>query len=81
MTHTETLKPAHELPLHDRRSPNDSDVYRKARLALLAEEIDLRRHIERVATQRLILLRQAGNPSAHSSAVSSSTHDDCAVSR
>lgn len=32
--------------------PNDSAAYRKARTALLAEEIELRRHIERVAAQR-----------------------------
>lgn len=32
--------------------PNDSPEYRAARTALLAEEIELRRHIERVATQR-----------------------------
>ena len=55
MTNTETLKPAHELAQHDRRFPNDSDDYRKARLALLAEEIELRRHIERVAAQRRAL--------------------------
>jgi predicted dithiol-disulfide oxidoreductase (DUF899 family) len=35
--------------------PNDSDTYRKARVALLAEEIELRRHIERVAAQRRAL--------------------------
>uniref|UniRef100_UPI00374D38F9 DUF899 family protein n=1 Tax=Undibacterium sp. TaxID=1914977 RepID=UPI00374D38F9 len=35
--------------------PNDSDEYRKARTALLAEEIELRRHIERVAAQRRAL--------------------------
>ena len=81
MTHTETLKPEHELPQHDRRFPNDSDDYRKARLALLAEQIDLRRHIERVATQRRALPRHAGNRSARSSAGSSSTHDYRAVSR
>lgn len=49
------LKPAVELAKHDRRFPNDSDDYRKARLALLAEEIELRRHIERVAAQRRAL--------------------------
>ena len=32
--------------------PNDSAEYRAARLALLTEEIELRRHIERVAVQR-----------------------------
>ena len=49
MTSTLTLIPATELAQHDRRFPNDSDDCRKARLARLAEEIDLRRHIERVA--------------------------------
>ena len=29
--------------------PNDSAAYREARIALLADEIELRRHIERVA--------------------------------
>jgi predicted dithiol-disulfide oxidoreductase (DUF899 family) len=55
MINAETLKPARELAKHDRRFPNDSDDYRKARLALLAEEIELRRHIERVAVQRRTL--------------------------
>ena len=32
--------------------PNETAVYRAARNALLAEEIELRRHIERVAAQR-----------------------------
>lgn len=35
--------------------PNDSAEYRAARTALLAEEIELRRHIERVAVQRRAL--------------------------
>lgn len=35
--------------------PNDSAQYREARTALLAEEIELRRHIERVAAQRRAL--------------------------
>jgi predicted dithiol-disulfide oxidoreductase (DUF899 family) len=35
--------------------PNDSAEYRAARTALLAEEIELRRHIERVAAQRRAL--------------------------
>ena len=34
---------------HAKPYPNDSDDYRRARTALLAEEIELRRHIERVA--------------------------------
>ena len=55
MTTTEAVKPAPELVKHDRRFPNDSDDYRQARLALLAEEIELRRPIERVATQRRAL--------------------------
>jgi predicted dithiol-disulfide oxidoreductase (DUF899 family) len=37
------------------RFPNESDEYRRARDALLAEEIELRRHIERVAEQRRAL--------------------------
>jgi predicted dithiol-disulfide oxidoreductase (DUF899 family) len=37
------------------RFPNESPEYRRARDALLAEEIDLRRHIERVAEQRRAL--------------------------
>ena len=35
--------------------PNDSAEYRKARTALLAEEVELRRHIERVAALRRAL--------------------------
>ena len=35
--------------------PNDSSAYRTARQALLVEEIELRRHIERVAKQRRAL--------------------------
>jgi len=35
--------------------PNESTEYRKARNALLAEEIELRRHLERVAEQRRAL--------------------------
>ncbi|MBO9515173.1 MAG: DUF899 domain-containing protein [Variovorax sp.] len=38
-----------------RRFPGESQAYREARLALLAEEIELRRHIERVAAQRRAL--------------------------
>jgi predicted dithiol-disulfide oxidoreductase (DUF899 family) len=37
------------------RFPNESAEYRRARTALLAEEIELRRHIERVAEQRRAL--------------------------
>lgn len=46
------LKPAAELAIASKPYPNDSDEYRAARIALLAEEIELRRHIERVAAQR-----------------------------
>lgn len=47
------LTPATELAKKNRtRFPNESEAYRRARNALLAEEIELRRHIERVAEQR-----------------------------
>jgi len=50
------LKPAIELAQKNGvRFPNESDEYRHARDALLAEEIELRRHIERVAEQRRAL--------------------------
>lgn len=52
---TATLTPAAELARHDRRLPNESAQWRKARTALLAEELELRRHIERVAAQRRAL--------------------------
>lgn len=39
----------------DMRFPNESDAYRRARTELLAEEIELRRHIERVAQLRRAL--------------------------
>jgi predicted dithiol-disulfide oxidoreductase (DUF899 family) len=52
----ETLVPAAELarrkPMH---FPNESAAYRAARTALLAEEISLRRNLERVAAQRRAL--------------------------
>ena len=48
-----TLKPAAELAQASGfRFPNESAEYRRAREALLVEEIELRRHIERVAEQR-----------------------------
>ncbi|MBB4220625.1 DUF899 family protein [Variovorax guangxiensis] len=47
------LKPAIELArANPVRFPNESAEYREARTALLAEEIELRRHLERVAQQR-----------------------------
>jgi predicted dithiol-disulfide oxidoreductase (DUF899 family) len=56
MTNPATLLPAHELVNRNRmRFPNESVTYRHARDALLAEEIELRRHIERVAEQRRAL--------------------------
>jgi predicted dithiol-disulfide oxidoreductase (DUF899 family) len=50
------LKPAAELAAtNTARYPNESADYRRARQALLAEEIELRRHIERVAEMRRAL--------------------------
>lgn len=50
------LTPATELAANCKvRYPNESAEYRRARTALLAEEIELRRHIERVAEQRRAL--------------------------
>lgn len=51
-----TLVPAAELAKNNGvRFPGESAEYRQARDALLAEEIELRRHIERVARQRRAL--------------------------
>lgn len=53
---TVELKPAAELAaLEPARWPNESREYRAARTALLAEEIELRRHLWRVAEQRRAL--------------------------
>jgi predicted dithiol-disulfide oxidoreductase (DUF899 family) len=50
------LEPAAALAAKASRPyPNDSAEYRSARTALLAEEIELRRHIQRVAAQRRAL--------------------------
>ena len=50
------LKPAAELArANAARKPNESTEYRRAREQLLAEEIELRRHIERVAELRRAL--------------------------
>jgi predicted dithiol-disulfide oxidoreductase (DUF899 family) len=50
------LIPASELANRNTfRMPNESAEYRSARNALLAEEIELRRHIERVAVMRRAL--------------------------
>jgi len=51
-----TLVPAAELAKLNRMTfPNESADYRRARNALFIEEIELRRHIERVAEQRRAL--------------------------
>ena len=56
MTAQRQLKPATELAKKNGvRFPNESGEYRLARDALLAEEIELRRHTERVAAQRRAL--------------------------
>jgi predicted dithiol-disulfide oxidoreductase (DUF899 family) len=51
----QTLKPAQALAESTRRFPGESTQYRSARNALLAEEIELRRHIERAAALRRAL--------------------------
>lgn len=52
----DALKPAADLAAAASKPyPNDSAAYRQARTTLLAEEIELRRHIERVAAQRRAL--------------------------
>ena len=56
MTDGKSLKAASELAvLNETRYPNESPEYRRARQALLIEEIELRRHLERVAEQRRAL--------------------------
>lgn len=56
MSADKSLTPAIELARKSTvRFPNESGEYRQARTALLAEEIDLRRHIERAAEQRRAL--------------------------
>jgi len=57
MAETKTaLKAAAELAASAGKPyPSESAEYRRARTALLAEEIELRRHIERVAAQRRAL--------------------------
>jgi predicted dithiol-disulfide oxidoreductase (DUF899 family) len=53
---TQTLIPADQLARENSiRMPNESAEYRSARQALLAEEFELRRHIERVAALRRAL--------------------------
>jgi predicted dithiol-disulfide oxidoreductase (DUF899 family) len=56
MLNAETLVPAQQLAATNRAHyPNESAEYRAERNSLLAEEIELRRHIERVARQRRML--------------------------
>jgi predicted dithiol-disulfide oxidoreductase (DUF899 family) len=56
MPNDSTLVPVAELVKRNTVAfPNESNDYRRARNALLAEEIELRRHIERVALQRRAL--------------------------
>src|SRR6202049_2609834 len=56
MTHVAPPVPAAELAKRNGVTfPNESADYRRAREALLVEEIELRRHIERVAEQRRTL--------------------------
>jgi predicted dithiol-disulfide oxidoreductase (DUF899 family) len=53
MTTTTAQKPAAELAAKNTaKFPNESGEYRQARNALLAEEIELRRHMEQVAEMR-----------------------------
>ncbi len=55
-TVTPTLVPALQMARDNPvRIPHESAEYRAARTALLAEEIELRRHLERVAAQRRAL--------------------------
>ncbi len=50
------LTPAHDLAAKGKNAfPGESDAYRDARRALLAEEIEFRRHMTRLAEQRRAL--------------------------
>ena len=56
MTNQQSLKPVAELvKKNDTSFPNESNEYRQARNKLLAEEIELRRHIWRVGEMRRAL--------------------------
>src|SRR5215467_10684207 len=56
MLDTQTLAPARQLAETNKvHFPNESAAYRKARNALLVDEIELRRQIERVAARRRAL--------------------------
>lgn len=56
MAKSTALRPAEDLVAQSTaHQPNESAAYRQARKALLAEEIELRRHIARVAAMRRAL--------------------------
>jgi len=56
MSDSQPLVPAEQLAATNQSNyPNESAAYRAARNALLAEEIELRRHVERVASKRRAL--------------------------
>ena len=56
MADKQPLVPAQQLAATNKiHFPNESPAYRASRNALLAEEIELRRHLERVAAQRRAL--------------------------
>ena len=56
MANTHSLTPAQQLAAANKAHfPNESPEYRAARNAHLVEEIELRRHLERVAAQRRAL--------------------------
>ena len=56
MPKVQILASAEELAATNKAHfPNESSQYRSARNALLVEEIELRRHLERVAAQRRAL--------------------------
>jgi predicted dithiol-disulfide oxidoreductase (DUF899 family) len=56
MAEKQILLPARQLAAtNEARFPNESAAYRNARNELLAEEIELRRNVERVAAQRRAL--------------------------
>ena len=63
MTDGKSLAPAHVLAARNTiRWPNESPEYRRARQALLTEEIELRRHLERVPSSAGLCHRVARSP-------------------
>jgi predicted dithiol-disulfide oxidoreductase (DUF899 family) len=67
MSATTILTPATELAAKNKaRFPNESEAYRQARNVLLAEEIELRRHIEHVAELRRALPNGGKTPRDYS---------------